>query len=356
MESIKRFLGSGKSNSKSKTKSKSKRYQISSPIEGTFERLTDRTAGALVVSSSSTLSSLSSSSSCASATTDFTPQARGRDETLAFLRSGTFDSLKSLLSERDRAGRQVVRGPNTRGTRETQFVLRRPSRRAVEHLQHVCRQAEMAVRYGVPGAAVYNFSRSMAWNRSEAIRMPSLQLRDLGARMNLAGGGSSSSSDRAPSPLRVQPPVPFVPITWLDLGDGAAAKAGSSTREGRRRGRLPSSSSSSATAREDVKKEEEEEEEDTDTESDDESDDDVDDDNDNDLDPYDDSPVESKENQWEMREARALEMTEVPAQQIRKVQIKPGGRGRGRGRRGRRQRPVQPMTPIAEVKTPAPEV
>ncbi|RYC54140.1 hypothetical protein CHU98_g12069, partial [Xylaria longipes] len=131
----------------------------------------------------------------------FVPQDRGREETIAWLDAGTSESLVALLTERDQAARQVRRGPKTKGTREVQLILNKPSRKTVEKLHRVRRQAEMALRYGTPGVVMYKFSKSLGWNRASGSRVPSLQL--------------SVSLLRGPR-VRV-PAVPPSPINWLVL-------------------------------------------------------------------------------------------------------------------------------------------
>jgi len=132
-------------------------------------------------------------------TMPFTPQERGREETLAWLETGTYDSFRALLTQRNQAESQIRRGPRTMGAREVQRILREPSRQSVQSLHAACQGAEMALRYGVLGAAAYNFSKTVGWNQDAAMRVPSLQL-----------------SPMIPS----LPPIrPYTPIRWLQLPD-----------------------------------------------------------------------------------------------------------------------------------------
>ncbi|KAI3329282.1 hypothetical protein HD806DRAFT_279377 [Xylariaceae sp. AK1471] len=207
MESIKRFFSPKKSKSKSKSK---KRPRISSPVNGSFEKLTPDSGPQAVYSPR--LSSRRNNH-VSRATTTFTPEDRGRAETIAWLNTGTSQSLATLLTERDQAAKQIRRGPKTKGTKEVQLILHKPSRKAVEQLHRVRRQAEMVVRYGAPGIVAYNFSKSLGWNQASASKLPPLQLRDFGTRMREIG----TVSARLPA-------VPFTPITWLVLPTPTAAQ------------------------------------------------------------------------------------------------------------------------------------
>ncbi|KAI8954200.1 hypothetical protein F4801DRAFT_596246 [Xylaria longipes] len=192
MDRIKRFFIPNKNASKTRYKK-----QISSPVEGTFQRLSPKSDS--IAAYSPQLSShhqYCSDSHIGHETIAFVPQDRGREETIAWLDAGTSESLVALLTERDQAARQVRRGPKTKGTREVQLILNKPSRKTVEKLHRVRRQAEMALRYGTPGVVMYKFSKSLGWNRASGSRVPSLQLR--GPRVRV-------------------PAVPPSPINWLVL-------------------------------------------------------------------------------------------------------------------------------------------
>ncbi|KAI0428860.1 hypothetical protein F5Y09DRAFT_343267 [Xylaria sp. FL1042] len=140
------------------------------------------------------------------ATISFIPQDRGREQTIAWLNTGTCESLTSLLTERDQAARQIQRGPRVKGTNEVQQILQNPSCKAVEQLHSLKKQTEMAMRFGMPGVVVHNFSRSFRWNKTASSKLPSLQLKDSGARVNEIESASAKV-----------PPLPFSPIDWFDL-------------------------------------------------------------------------------------------------------------------------------------------
>ncbi|KAI0164942.1 hypothetical protein GGR57DRAFT_514799 [Xylariaceae sp. FL1272] len=179
MESVKRFLHI-------KTRSRTKnRRKPSAAVEGTFGKNKPDEAGHV--------------------TSTFTPTERGRDATIEWLNSGTLDSLKTLLAERDRAEKQVRRGPKTMGTSQVQLILRQPSRKTVAQLHQVCHQAGIAIKYGATGVVAYNFSKSFGWNQSAGLTPP-LQLKEFGEIMQ----DVRSKTGRVSS-------VPFVPIDWLVL-------------------------------------------------------------------------------------------------------------------------------------------
>jgi hypothetical protein len=130
-------------------------------------------------------------------TMPFTPQERGREETIQLLETGTYGSLTALLTQRNQAAKQVRRGPRTTGTREVQTILREPSRKSVQSFHAVRLRAEMELHYGVPGLVAYNFSKTVGWNRDAAMRVPSLQLNSM---------------------IPSLPPIrPYTPIRWLQL-------------------------------------------------------------------------------------------------------------------------------------------
>ncbi|KAI1818341.1 hypothetical protein GGS20DRAFT_581452 [Poronia punctata] len=137
----------------------------------------------------------------------FSPRESGRDETLAWLETGTLDSLKALLTQRDQAGRQASRGPKTKGAREVQGILQRPSIETVEQLHRAQRRA-----------VGYNFSRSLGWNNNKAAArgiVPSLQLRDVGT-LGDDGNGTRSAG-------------PYRPVSWFALGSESGEKSRSAT-------------------------------------------------------------------------------------------------------------------------------
>ncbi|KAI1151880.1 hypothetical protein F4825DRAFT_451068 [Nemania diffusa] len=192
MESVKLFFTSNKNNSKSRFK---KRSLAISLVDKGFKRVVPEydSIGAYYPGH---------------ATTAFIPHDRGRQQTLAWLDTGTSESIVSLLKERDRAARQV-QSSRTKGTKETQMILNEPSCKTVEMLHNVQRRAEMTIRYGGPGAAAYNFSRSLGWNRASTYRLPSLQLRDFGDIMRECEATSAGNT----------PATPFSPINWIVLQD-----------------------------------------------------------------------------------------------------------------------------------------
>ncbi|KAI5926803.1 hypothetical protein F4810DRAFT_707343 [Camillea tinctor] len=221
MKAIKRWLEP--KNGRDKGKDRSSRPQISSPVSGTFTKLThsgenmdmilssssrrrkDKNAGALVVTTSTTTTTTSTTSTT---TTSFIPRDRGRTATLEWLNSGTSLSIAKLTRERECAARQTRRGRKDLGTFEVQELLRKPSRRAIERFNLVRRQAEVTVRYGVSGVVAYNFSRSLRWNKEVE-----------GPRLRGFGGGAGAG--RPPS-MTMAPAGPYTPIHWLRLPEPGA--------------------------------------------------------------------------------------------------------------------------------------
>ncbi|KAI1177492.1 hypothetical protein F4777DRAFT_587298 [Nemania sp. FL0916] len=147
------------------------------------------------------------------ATTAFTPKDRGREETIAWLATGSPEHLVSLHAEQERATKNLQQ-PMTQGTKEVQLILDQPSRQSIEQLHNVKGRAEMAVRYGAPGIVAYNFSKSLNWNKAFASRVPSLQLRTLAT----VGRGTKAASEAASL-------VPFSPIDWLVLPEAPTAQS-----------------------------------------------------------------------------------------------------------------------------------
>ncbi|KAI5862159.1 hypothetical protein GGS23DRAFT_610823 [Durotheca rogersii] len=103
----------------------------------------------------------------------FAPQAQARDATLATLDPGRPEGLAQLVRERDRAARQVARGPRTRAAGEVQRVLREPSARSVEALHRARRRASLEARWGEAPAAL---AFVVAERDVAGTRVPSLQL------------------------------------------------------------------------------------------------------------------------------------------------------------------------------------
>lgn len=202
MEPIKKFLWC-----KSHVKSKSKdRPHISLPVEGSFQKGASNNLFTKWPSRITPGSRHSGYPRSVSPTISFTPQGRGREETLEFLKKGTSESLSSLLTERDKASEHIKLGPNTKGTHEVQQILREPTYHSVQQLHSLQRRTEMEVRYGTPGAMIYNFSKSLGWNQAAGSQLPPLQLRCFNTRMNEIQFASASI-----------PPLPFSPINWLIL-------------------------------------------------------------------------------------------------------------------------------------------
>ncbi|KAI2614521.1 uncharacterized protein GGS25DRAFT_527633 [Hypoxylon fragiforme] len=135
---------------------------------------------------------------------NFTPQSQGRDATLAFMNSGYADHLIQLLDDQDRAERLLHEGPQTKGTQEVQHILREPTLGSLEKFNDIRRQAEINKKYGFPGEVVFNFSRTVGWNKSKAAASTPLQLR---GHRNVRKRG-----------CKYVPRTPHTPIDWLDLG------------------------------------------------------------------------------------------------------------------------------------------
>ncbi|KAI1780021.1 hypothetical protein F4818DRAFT_437314 [Hypoxylon cercidicola] len=136
-------------------------------------------------------------------TLDFTPRGQAHDASIAYAKSGTSKDLTRLLDERDRGETHVRRGPKTNGTGEVQRVLREPSIRSVEKLHHAFKQAEFSLRYGSCGRLLYNFSKSLAWNKARVPRLPSLQLTDFGdmIKESMAAFSSNTHVSHNPTPV-----------------------------------------------------------------------------------------------------------------------------------------------------------
>ncbi|KAI1203041.1 hypothetical protein F5X97DRAFT_330441 [Nemania serpens] len=192
MESIKRFLTS-------KKKKKGNNPKSDQPVDGSYKKVTPEGSPTPRVSARRRRGG----NYCAgNATTSFIPQDRGRKETLNWLNIGASDAIESLLTERDRAEKQVRRGPMTKGTSEVQLILNEPSCKSIEKLHDVQQRSEITARYGVSGTVAYNFSKSLGWNIARMARVRSLQLRDFGTGMR------HIRTTRMPA-------VPFSPINWL---------------------------------------------------------------------------------------------------------------------------------------------
>ncbi|KAI1768255.1 hypothetical protein GGR53DRAFT_532951 [Hypoxylon sp. FL1150] len=158
MEAIKRLLRPDRREKRRKDCMANQKYSISPPIENR--------PGTQVPTRVPTL--------------EFTPRDQAHDASVAFLENHTSEDLTRLLNERDRAESLVGRGPKTNGTSEVQSVLSEPSIRSVARLHDACKQAEMSLKYGTSGRLVYNFSKSIAWNKTRAPRLPSLQFTSFG--------------------------------------------------------------------------------------------------------------------------------------------------------------------------------
>ena len=171
-------------------------------------------------------------------TSNFVPEAKGRQATLEWLRTRTSEALSGLKAERDRAARQNRRGPKNRGAKEVKEILKRPCRTTVEQLQQVREHAEVAVRYGAAtGAVVHSLSQSFrggaVGTRFSAPKLPALQLKDfstmvrdqleLVSRMPTSALNSSSPrawfSPRTPRRGRSIDSTP--PLSPLDTGCAA---------------------------------------------------------------------------------------------------------------------------------------
>ncbi|KAI0539939.1 hypothetical protein GGR58DRAFT_193405 [Xylaria digitata] len=205
MESIRQLITSKKNKGKPNVR---KPLQVSSPVEGSFRKLTFESSPVAVYPDQlPSCCQYTNNSHIGCATIDFIPQARGKEETIAWLNTGTYDSLNTLITEQAQAAQEIKRGARTKGTEEVQRILDSPSCRTVEEFHHVRQKSEMAIRWGAPGVVAYNFSKSLGWNRAAASRLPSLQLR---------GFDRIATSN--------SPVVPFAPIDWFVLPDPVGAQ------------------------------------------------------------------------------------------------------------------------------------
>ncbi|GAP86099.1 hypothetical protein SAMD00023353_0302280 [Rosellinia necatrix] len=143
----------------------------------------------------------------------FTPQARGHNETLLWVNTGTSESIGALLMARDRAVKELRRGLRTKGTKEIQKILSEPSLESVEQLHDVQIRNQVALRYGTPGVVAYNFSRSLGWNRASASQPSPPQLIDIGTRPPKVGD--------TPKDTQI---APSFPIDWIVLPDSTATQ------------------------------------------------------------------------------------------------------------------------------------
>ncbi|KAI1637368.1 hypothetical protein F4809DRAFT_661260 [Biscogniauxia mediterranea] len=355
MEAIKRWLEPKHKKSKGKSSS---RPQVSSPVSGTFQQLTadddDDDMNMIVYAPRSRrtkhTSALVATTTTTTTTTSFVPRDRGRKATLEWLYSGAPDSSVAKLGrERERAARQVRRGPKNLGTFEVQDLLRRPSRRAVERLHLARRQAEVAVRYGVSGAAAYNFSRSLRWNRIEGSRpVPSPPPQPHGFAGG--GGGGGGGAGRPPS-VTIAPAGPYTPIQWLELPESEAAgenrKSVTPTGESGGWRDAPLRGIGRHEFRAGFERGGEIEKEDVGSPGLLRIDGHV----ERELDLYDGSPqcldpddiVAGDQDEWEtINEAQVMAIEEIPVRQVREVYVKPL----------RNRHSVEPMQPIEEVSSP----
>lgn len=160
----------------------------------------------------------------------FVPQERGKEAIMEWLNGGACasSSLELILTERDRAAKQVQRGPKTHGTRETQRMLNRPSPEAVERLRAVQEKSRIALRYGAPGVAAYNFSKSLGWNQSTLLntRPPSPDsMVDFETRMAEIRAASAAATS--------MPDAPFSPIDWVVLPSSNTKEMKQAEQQGR---------------------------------------------------------------------------------------------------------------------------
>ncbi|KAI1118887.1 hypothetical protein F5Y14DRAFT_446697 [Nemania sp. NC0429] len=215
MESIKRFF-----NPKKKKRNNPKPdHATHMPVDGSYKKVAPE--GNATMTYPPRVSSLrypiGNFYPAGNATIGFIPQARGRQETMAWL--DTPNALESILKERDRAAKQVRRGPMTKGTSEVQLILKEPSYTSVEKFHNVQQRTEMTTRYGLSGTVAYNFSKSLGWNMANRSRIPSLQLRDLGTRMRQIRAAASKPAI-----------LPFSPMNWLVLPTPTTADQRRSSR------------------------------------------------------------------------------------------------------------------------------
>ncbi|KAI1416059.1 hypothetical protein F5Y13DRAFT_206991 [Hypoxylon sp. FL1857] len=180
MESMKRFLNPGKKDGRRNTEDIKR--QISWPLENSPHRQEQVNVRASVYKQNNVR-------------VDFAPRTQGKRATLAFANSGRPNDLAKLLDEQNRAERHVSQGPKTIGNKEVHLILREPSIRSVERFYHVRKQAELSMKYGIPGEVAYNFSRSVTWNQTNA---PSLQL---------AGFEHRGVFSNTPGPMPISSPL-----------------------------------------------------------------------------------------------------------------------------------------------------
>ncbi|OTA96938.1 hypothetical protein M434DRAFT_27281 [Hypoxylon sp. CO27-5] len=152
----------------------------------------------------------------------FTPQAQGEQATLAYTEYGRLDDLNRLVGDRDRAEKQLYRGPKTQGNKEVQLILQEPSIKSMEQFYSACKQAEISVRYGIPGEFVYNFSKTFAWNKTHAMKVSSLQLTDVDTGKRKHKGLLSNTPHT--------PPISYPPIDWFDMGASKTSTNSNSRR------------------------------------------------------------------------------------------------------------------------------
>ncbi|KAK7744810.1 hypothetical protein SLS62_010043 [Diatrype stigma] len=283
---------------------------------------------------------------------DFTPQAKGSEATLAWLEQRTPDALGRLLSERDRAEKQNSRGPRTKGTKEVKDILMKPCRTTVEQLQNVRNQAELTVRYGATtGAVVYNLGKSLGrTTRSSAPKLPSLQLKDFSTmvREHLELVSQFPGSSLNPMSLRTSLDPGTLRRTSTDRSLSLSPVRGRSRRRSSRKGdgrradlssidsRMTASAGKETLDDRAGRRGEEGDNEALDLDSD-----------SNENDPYEEegslqpfSYHRTPEEEWEAREATFVSMVQVSTQVVRKVHIK----------RPRRKE-LRPMSRISEVST-----
>lgn len=282
---------------------------------------------------------------------DFTPQAKGSEATLAWLEQRTPDALSKLLGERDRAAKQNSRGPRTKGTKQVKEILLKPCRTTVEQLQNVRNQAELTVRYGATtGAVVYSLGKSLGRTKSSAPKLPSLQLKDFSSmvREHLELVSQFPGSSLNPMALRTSLELGTPRRVSTDKGLSLSPVRGRSRRRSSRKGDGRRADLSSIDSRmtgsagqgnpdDGGGRGEEGDGEALNLDSD-----------SNENDPYDEeegslqplSFYRTPEEEWEAREATFVSMVQVSTQVVRKVHIK----------RPRRKE-LRPMSRISEVST-----
>ncbi|KAI1356941.1 hypothetical protein F5Y01DRAFT_321248 [Xylaria sp. FL0043] len=188
-------------------------FQVGMPVERGFRKSTsERSSMAKYPHEDTSHCQNIGDSHSSNATISFMPQDHGREQTIAWLNTGAYESLASLLTERDQAASQIRRGPRAKGTNEVQQILKNPSCKTVEELHCLKKQTEMATRYGKPGVVVYNFRRLFGWNKTTSSKLPSLQLKDFETRMKEVESATASMR-----------PILFSPINWLKLPKPTAA-------------------------------------------------------------------------------------------------------------------------------------